>query len=334
QHGYDSYRSPDAQTRKMSDSNVVCNSVHGCMSGFSIGAEFLWWRAQMDNLDYGLESSSTVVVAPAPGVTARVQVQEPDFEFDPGVRVSLGYDFGRRNWDIFLRWTYQYTDATDSAGSTDPALRLVAVKDISQDAGRLTLSVADTGRVKWQNQLNVLDFEMGYDYFLSEHFSLRPFFGVKAAWLDMDYSVNYTNVISTGLNSRDTRVSSKTDFWGVGPMVGMGGNLHIGWGFSLYAQTSAAFVYGNYDSDFKQTDTLEFNIVESHDSYTRQRAVGTIGVGVEWAWCFSGEYLLALNLGWEGQYWWNQYELLFNIDKSFSGDLTYTGLNAGIRFDF
>ena len=321
-------------TKKMSDPNVVCQSVHGCMSGFSIGAEFLWWRAQMDNLDYALESADTIVLVPTSGSTTRAKVQEPNFEFDPGVRVSVGYDFGRRNWDVFLRWTYHYTDVTDTTGSANPPLAVFPTKNFSQDAGRITISACNTGKAKWQTRLNVLDFEMGYDDFLSDRFSLRPFFGVKAAWLDMNYAISYTNVVSQGFPERNVGISAKTDFWGVGPMVGIHGNLHIGWGFSLYAQTSAALIYGEYDSDFKQDSSLDIKTIQKQNNYTRQRAVGTIGMGAEWAWCFSGDYLLAFNLGWEGQYFWNQYEMLFNIDTSFHGDLTYTGLNAGMRFDF
>ena len=56
--------------------------------------------------------------------------------------------------------------------------------------------------------------------------------------------------------------------------------------------------------------------------------------GIEWAKCFSNGVLLAFNLGWEGQYWWNQNEMRIVIDSQPMGDLTLTGLDAGIRLDF
>ena len=198
----------------------------------------------------------------------------------------------------------------------------------------MTTSVAETGKASWQNRLNVLDFELGYDYSLSHRYSFRPFFGVKASWIDMDYRTSYTDVVFNAVKERNLGIFSKTDFWGVGPMVGMDGYLHVGHGFSLYSQTSLAFVYGQYDTCFNQSDTSGDSFTEKHDHYTRQRAVGTIAVGLEWAYCFSGDCMLAFNLGWEGQYWWNQYELIFAQDASYHGDLTYSGLDAGIRFDF
>lgn len=320
-----------SQSKNMDDPNQMTHSVHGCMSGFSIEAEFIWWRAQMDNLQYATQNSA--VAGPNPPFVTSGRVKEPSFEFDPGVRVSVGYDFGKDNWDIFLRWTYQYTSVSNSV-STSPDPAVFPLKDFSQNLGILATSVAQTGKASWQNRLNVLDFEMGYDYFLSQRCSLRPFFGVKASWIDMDYRTSYTNIIFNAVDERDLGISSKTDFWGVGPMVGMNGYLHIGCGFSLYGQTSAAFVYGQYDAHFSQSDTSGDSFTKKHDNYARQRAVGTIAVGLEWAYCFSGDYMLALNLGWEGQYWWNQYELIFAQDVSYHGDLTYSGLDVGIRFDF
>lgn len=313
-------------SNKMHDSKTVCNSVHGCTSGFAIQAEFLWWRAQIDNLGYAINYG--VDIASLPSVVSG-HLKEPDFEFDPGVRVSVGYDFGRDNWDVFLRWTYQNTSVTNSTGSTGISDGIDPIK--IDDQFFTFFRSADVGKAKWQNKLNVLDFEMGYDYFLSRQCSLRPFMGLKAAWIDMHYQIDYTNVVLNGLNER---INTKSDYWGVGPQVGMSGNLHIGWGFSIYGLTSAALVYGTYDSRFSETDTFGGQDVVKHDNFTRQRAIAQIAIGVEWAWCFSGSYLLAFNLGWEGQYWWNQYEMLYGNKGTFRGDLTYTGLDAGIRFDF
>ncbi|WP_316358245.1 hypothetical protein [Candidatus Neptunichlamydia sp. REUL1] len=77
------------------------------------------------------------------------------------------YDFGKDNWDIFLRWTYQYTSVSNSV-STSPDPAVFSLKDFSQNLGVLATSVAQAGKASWQNRLNVLDFEMGYDYFLSQ----------------------------------------------------------------------------------------------------------------------------------------------------------------------
>lgn len=321
-----SYSGMSGSSSQMDDGKTVCDSVHGCTSGFAIQAEFIWWRAQIDNLSYAINYGVDITSSPS---VLTGHLKDPDFEFDPGVRVSVGYDFGRDNWDVFLRWTYQNTSVTNSTGSMAIPDGIDPVK--VNDPLLALIRSADTGKAKWQNKLNVLDFEMGYDYFLSRQCSLRPFMGIKAAWIDMHYQLDYNNFI---LNDSNFRISTKSDYWGVGPQVGMEGNLHIGWGFSIYGLTSAALVYGTYDSRFREADTGGDSMTIKHDNFTRQRAIAQIAIGVEWAWCFSGDYLLAFNLGWESQYWWNQYEMIYADDTTFRGDLTYTGLDAGIRFDF
>ncbi len=305
----------------------------GCADGgFSIEGEFLWWRAQMDNLDYALNAGSTISIAPPIVFSARTR--EPDFSFDPGVRASIGYDFGQNNWDVFLRWTYHYTSVADNTGSTAIPAGLISTKDFLSQNGIPALSFSSTGKAKWQNRLNMIDFEMGYDYCVGNRFSLRPFMGVKGAWLDMDYRTTYRTVTSPAGTFSNVHVTQDMDFWGVGPMVGIEGFLHMGWGFSIYSQSSAAFIYGEYDSRYKQTTSAGGRIVVNHDNFTRQRAIGAIAIGLEWARCFANRYLLSLHVGWEGQYFWNQYEFRFVDEFVYHGDLTYTGLDAGIRFDF
>lgn len=316
-------------------SDTIYHSVHGCMSGFSIEGEFLWWRAHLDSLDYAVTANTPLG---PPGPESKGRIHEPNFKYDPGVRVSAGYDFGKNNWDIFLRWTYHYTNPT-SRVSIDPATETLApIRDFASPSGIPAFTFADAARVIWQNRLNALDFEMGYDYFYSKRFSIRPNMGIKAAWIDMEYRTHLTDVIAIDPNPNvgNVFIKNKSDYWGVGPSAGIDGYLHIGWGFSLYGTVSGALLYGQFDTSYHQfstnPDLADFTI--SLNDYFRQRAMAQFILGLEWAWCFSGDYLLALHVGWEGQYWWNQNEFRYAHEAELSGDLTYTGLDVGVRFDF
>ncbi len=310
----------------------VINSAHGCAEqGFSIEAEFLWWRANLDNLEYAIRLSGSSSTPFNIGGAYRI----PDFEFAPGVRLSAGYDFGRNNWDIFGRWTYHYTDPTSSTSSPD---NILVLKDIFQPNSLISSVVsnalAGSAKAKWQNQINVGDFEMGYDYFFSCLFSFRPSFGLKAAWINMDYNTNYVDANVDGMTLVDFSFRNKSEWWGVGPQVGMDGHLHMGWGFSLYGRVSGALMYGKYDTRFSQTDSTDNRFRVTSSSEYRQRAMTQMLVGLEWAKCFSGDILLAFNIGWEGQYWWNQHEMRTTLDSQPHGDLTFTGLDVGVRLDF
>ena len=323
--------------------DMTMHSAHGCMdSGFTIQAEFLYWRANMDSLEYVLQSNGDNIL-----LSTSAEFREPDFEYDPGVRVGIGYDFGRSNWDINLAWTYHYSSVSDSSGSEDRPLSQVATRFQSASDTVYNFDVSTTAKADWKVRLNSIDLEFGYDYFFSKRFSMRPHFGLKAAWIDMHYDVAYTNLIDSQSGNLISSGSMRTnsDFWAVGPRMGFDSYLHIGWGFSLYGKFAGALIYGEYDSttkfSFERQPVPPFNSmgVDSyplrHNDYSRLRAMTEMSIGLEWGYCFSSDYYLGFNIGWETQYWWNQLETYFlTTDWHPRGDLTYSGLNAGFRFDF
>ena len=340
---YDSNNSRQMNQKDTTNQDMTMHSAHGCLdSGFTIQAEFLYWRANLDTLEYVGQSNGANIL-----VSTKVDFKEPDFEYDPGVRVAAGYDFGHSNWDVNLGWTYHYSDVSDSSGSEDRPLSQVATKFQTFSNTVYNIVASTTAKADWQVRLNSLDLEFGYDHFFSKQFSIRPHFGLKAAWIDMHYNVAYTNMIDSVagniLNSGSMRTHS--DFWAVGPRMGFDSYLHIGWGFSLYGKFAGALIYGEYDSStkfsFNRQAVPPFNITGldsyplQHKDYSRLRAMTEMSIGLEWGYCFSNEYYLGLHIGWENQYWLNQMELYFlTTDFNPHGDLTYSGLDAGIRFDF
>lgn len=339
-NGYDNRQEDFSSKQMMQGQNEkrVMNSSHGCVDqGFSIEGEFIWWRAVLDNLEYAADFKAD------PDLDQRVlggingTYKFPDFKFDPGVRLSLGYDFGESNWDLFARWTYHHTDPTDSVQGTSGVF--VFNEFYVFDGGRYPV-VGQTARTKWENRINIGDLEMGYDYFFSDRFSFRPSFGLKAAWVKMD---NHTTVTDATFERTEDNfllvipsftMKSQSKWWGIGPAVGIDGHLHIGWGFSLYSRVSGALMYGAVDSKLDQTDTLGNYMRTKANNEYRQKAMAQMVIGLEWAKCFSNNILLAFNLGWEGQHWWNQNEFRYLNDSNPRGDLTLTGLDAGVRLDF
>lgn len=176
---------------------------------------------------------------------------------------------------------------------------------------------------------------------------MRPHFGLKAAWIDMHYNVAYTGIVDSILNNAITSGSmrAKSEYWAVGHRMGFDSNLHIGWGFSLYEKIAGALIYGDYDSttrfSFARAPVPPFNTTGidnyplRHNDYSRLRAMAEMSIGLEWGYCFSNEYYLGLHIGWENQMWWNQMEFYFlTTDYNLHGELAYSGLDVGIRFDF
>ncbi|WP_420421032.1 Lpg1974 family pore-forming outer membrane protein [Simkania sp.] len=340
--------------------DLATHSAHGCLSeGFSVQAEFLWWRAHIDEVEYAIKAKEPLPIFTAFPAIISGEIKEPKFNYEPGVRVAAGYDFGRDNWDLFFTWTYHYTKARDRFNPVvaDPVtapladsmigfvLKLDVLDDNTPNAPNFqNLVVSADGSTQWQVRLNTLDIESGYDYFFSHRFSVRPNLGLKVAWIDMHYRVKYNtmaivhNFITDNLATGSGRGDS--DYWSVGPRFGLDGYLHIGWGFSLYGKISGALLYGEFDAKYRTvvdnlTDpTQDQDITVRQDSSYRLRPMSQLAMGLEWGYCFSQDYFLGLYIGWETQYWWNQLEIPFFASFQPDGDLTFSGLDVGIRFDF
>lgn len=139
----------------------------------------------------------------------------------------------------------------------------------------------------------------------------------------------------------------KSRFWGIVPKAGMSGEWELGAGFSLFGSVHAAALYGQFktknslvaiaiadrvgqDSDRVGTNT------GGHitDNFYRLRMIGYTSIGLERNRCFWDWLNFCMHLEWECQHWWQQMEFLNFKDLTPDGDLTLTGINAGLRFDF
>ena len=154
----------------------------------------------------------------------------------------------------------------------------------------------------------------------------------------MHLSARYTDLIDGTGSIPGATTRSDSYYWAIGPSAGIDGYLHMGWGFSVYTKLAGAFIYGQYDSKVKEIyqrfDGNPTELTFSHSNYSRLRSMASIILGLEWAKCYSENFLFSFHIGWENQYWWNQLQLLFVTPFQPDGDLNYSGLDVGARFDF
>src|SRR3990167_4162671 len=89
--------------------------------------EALFWTAQEDGLTYAIKSAETQVrsselLAPNITVNNRVndlnnKVLDPDFKWNWGYRLGIGYIFPHDQWDIDLDWTHFYTKTSSNVST-------------------------------------------------------------------------------------------------------------------------------------------------------------------------------------------------------------------------
>ena len=77
--------------------------------------------------------------------------------------------------------------------------------------------------------MNVVDLELGRNFYVSRRLMLKPFYGLKGAWNKQHMNVNFTEATAAFNNSMTNKIKN----WGIGCSVGMDTSWHFSRSFSL-----------------------------------------------------------------------------------------------------
>ena len=299
-----------------------------CGADLFITADFIYWTSRMDGLGYAANG----VGLAGPLTTGSGTVKHPDFGWDPGFKVGLGYNLDHDCWDLFAEYTYLRPRDTDSTSTTVATLYPLW-------AGNFTVlqRAMATARVSWDYDLNVIDLELGRNYFISRYLTLRPHFGLKGTWQDHEYRTRYT---ALNPNTFDySRTSIDQDYWGVGLRTGLDTVWYFNKYFGIFGDFALSALWGEFDVHRRDLAATNAGTIVNQTNIRNQfyslKSVFEIALGLQADFWFSDDsFHLGLNAGWEMQYWPSQNQFLRLLEESAHGDLYFMGLTIGVRFDF
>jgi hypothetical protein len=302
-----------------------------------LNTEFLWWVAKEDSLYYaqsGFTNQSTSTVPPNGTVDFDGHLERATPDWSPGFRAGIGGNMAYDEWDIFLNWTWFKSHARDSSHATTKGILLVlwGHPDATNANG------ASYAKGVWDMRLNHLDLELARSFWVGKHFSLRPFIGGRAAWIDQTFRIQYH------LNTApitETNIHTESDFEGGGIRIGVDTRFVLLGGWSFYALASASMLYGHFDCDFHER-WVNDEIAETRDGFHQATSTTQVALGVRWdTYIHHDRYHFGLYAGWEQNIWFginkmNRYFGQLNQGnlEQLNGDLTLQGGTFGVRFDF
>lgn len=327
------------------------NVVNGV--NWFITLDALFWRTRVGGTEYAYSDQGPTATLPIKGA-----VKDMDFDWDWGVRVGLGYNFAYDDWDVKAAYTWWETGGSDStrAGLNSSIIPTRGSSHVGDDptapanTAQGLFLFCTSAKSQYSVDFQAIDLELGRDYYVSSNISLRPFWGLKTAWIDLDQITRYTGgqVVSSqggdflGLERNTVRVRESSDFWGIGPRTGLNSRWYLGEGISIYANVAAAALFGFFDVDHKEKYTaFDANRIRLHANRHTLSPTVQGQVGLQYAtYLFESRYHISIGAAFEAQYWWRQNQML-KIDDSatlkyerYSEDLALYGFTLSGRWDF
>lgn len=301
-----------------------CNNPPTCdncwSDGLSARVDFLWWRADVTNADFGVEETTEVVSNNGlSGTSDRLTFlnnehrKQMNFSYDPGFRLGLYNACSAGCWDIGLVWTHFHTKTTANGYSDHSGLSETDLAGVDTNFfpfwDRVShINSPDTATGRYAINLDSLDLEFGRKFYVSNCFVLRPHFGLRGIRLNQGYRIEATrhtssfdNFVEAGDNLGDAYTvygHMRNNFLAIGPRLGLEAQIHLGCGFSLFGEGAASLVFGRFSRQSKTsyhdafTPTTAASFVNDYEYQTggnlqrSSRATTDLSIGVKWERCF------------------------------------------------
>ncbi len=267
-------------------------------------ADGFLWKAFLGGSDYAATNSSlatNLVIG---------ESKQADFCWRWGFRSELGYRLPHDHWDALANYTWFQDKSNQSVDSPSGGTIVPLMAAFSHFAQNASASIY------WHLLYQNFDLDLRKAYFLSRHFSVSPFFGMRNTWLNQDYRANYTN--PNGTSPKTIQIKTKQDFWGVGPLAGLNSEWHITGQWWVFGSFIGAILASDYDISSR---VLNDGDIQDDITANTKRMSPTVqgALGLGWHMNINRQRNhLALRLSYEAQYWWKQ-----NLTIDYANDSTY-----------
>lgn len=315
----------------------------------------LFWKTKIGGTEYAYTDQDPTATLPVKGKTKHME-----FNWDWGLRAGLGYNFEYDQWDLRGVFTWWDTCGSDtvSAGLNSTVVPTRGTSRITDNPNVASLIpeglflFCRRAKSQFDFSYQAIDLELGRDFYVSSTLSLRPFWGVKTAWMDLEQITRYSggsevtsqtgNLVILGVGRNTIHVKESSDFWGLGPRTGVDSRWYLGSGFSLFGNLSLAALFGFFEVNHKEKySAVEANRIRLHANRHAFSPTVQYQIGMRYdTYVHFHQHHISLGAAFEGQYWWRQNQMLKIDDAAtlkyqrYSEDLSMFGLTLDLKWDF
>lgn len=295
---------------------------------FIIHVAGLYWKSNQDGMEFAIQNN--VANSQYQGVLVDADYINPNFKWNWGFKVGIGYNSIHDGWDLDLLWTHYRGKANRKieAEPTDnrtllPLWSAYAIPTPGTSQGILQASDIESS---WRLRLDMIDLELGREFWTSKNLSLRPHIGLRGAWIMQDYDLthlggSWANAFS--VFDYTNEVDLDNNFKGVGIRGGLNSEwvLSCGCGpcpsqWSIFGNVALSILYGRFEVNHDEFNRLAVNpftkteVLDTKDHFHASRAIADLALGIQWSTLFQdNRYGFDLTLAWEQHVFFNQNQM-------------------------
>ena len=324
-------------------------------SGLFATIEGFYWKSTEEGLPYAIKVNSTITDNSEAFLGTNNRSNNPNFNWDPGFRVGLGYHLPFDHWDIVSRYTQFSNKATGKAQSDFPQFNSFLLPLIEILTGNNDFPFyVHTAKANLKVQFNQVDLEAERPFLVSRTFFLKPHAGLRSAWIYQNYDVKYGTFYALPSKNFPTvsgqKITLKNNFWGIGILGGLDTGFQILRHWNLFSNIDCALLYGAFhcsEHSVYSPDILKLPAMTAipnsryRSSFAQIQGIVDFQLGTSVTVPFRGNpEFFTLQLGWEQHLFFGQNNFLlessdwgFGVFKQNSGDLAFSGWTFSLKIE-
>ncbi|NGX45310.1 MAG: hypothetical protein K940chlam2_00456, partial [Chlamydiae bacterium] len=221
-----------------------------CGADVFVTAEFIYWITREDNLAFAKTEDKRFT-------GEKTTTELPDFRFEPGFKVGLGYFSDCDGWDLYLKYTWLRTRNTNASISGKDNLEVEDYLWATNTYFGLGNFIISKESFDWEHDFNVIDLTLGRNFYVSHCLALHPRIGLKGSWQAQRATAKTEEFFVNILQFTHSEGKHTNDYGGVGATLGLNTTWEFSQCFALIGDFALSGLWGKFTNTSKVT--LTFN---------------------------------------------------------------------------
>lgn len=312
---------------------------------FLLFGEFIYWKTSLDGVAYATTAKVDENLSGDP-VLNKYKTRTVHFEYSPAFQIGIGANLPRDHWDVAASWLRSTSEGKDKAhGELSQVLGSRVILDSIGLIQPLD-SPPSMAKADCRVQLNVVDLALGRTFVWSRYFWFRPYGGVRAAWVDLDWKIAFTRPVFADFGSDQTytRLHIDNTYSAAGFVGGFDSRWNLYKGFGLFSKASASLIFGTSSERTRQKfftvpagqTVVTENLLKAHNTTHAVKAIFDIALGLKWERDFGKAGHVFLWIGYDFFYLPSvtQKTIVQQTRVRDRADLSFEGVMMGAKVDF